>query len=137
MTALPAAHGWGGEFRPGVPEPPVVREADDHVIVELHGDQDLLVEEALREALADACARGCHVLVDLSAVRLIDSTVLGLLVRAHQDVKRHRHFLCLVAPSRFVVAVLHTMRLRSVFPDFATREEAANWLTALPPLGRG
>jgi anti-sigma B factor antagonist len=65
-------------------------------------------------------------------VRLIDSTALGLLVRAHQDAKRYGRFVCLVAPSRFVITVLHTMRLRAVFPDFPDLGQTREWLAALP-----
>ena len=137
MTALPAAHGSGGRLRPNAAVPLMVETATvrltaGHVLVQLHGDQDVLTADSLREALADACARGRHVLVDLSDVRLIDSTALGLLVRAHQDAKRHGHYVCLVAPSKFVITVLHTMRLRGVFPDFPSRHQTCQWLAALP-----
>lgn len=111
--------------------PLVARTTDGHLVVELHGDQDLLVVDQMRAALTTASEQGCHVLVDLADVRTIDAHALGLLVRAHQTTKTHGHRLCLIAPSRFVVAVLHTMRLRGVFPDFPTRKAAAAWLADL------
>lgn len=96
----------------------------DTVVLVLRGDLDLLVEEPLRQVLTDACDQHRNVLLDLGDVRLIDSTGLGLLVRAHQAVKRNDGVVCLVAPSRFIQAVLHTMRLDPVFPIFQDLDAA-------------
>ncbi|MFG1678235.1 STAS domain-containing protein [Micromonospora sp. NPDC049282] len=71
--------------------------------------------EAVRRALAHRSVRGDRVLVDLAGLEVIDSAGLGLLVRAHQEARRDGRQLCLVAPSRFVLTVLHTMRLDGVF----------------------
>ncbi|MFI2712377.1 STAS domain-containing protein [Micromonospora sp. NPDC018662] len=71
--------------------------------------------EAVRRALADRLVRDDRVLVDLAGLEVIDSVGLGLLVRAHQEARRDGRRLCLVAPSRFVLTVLHTMRLDRVF----------------------
>uniref|UniRef100_UPI003F49F243 STAS domain-containing protein n=1 Tax=Micromonospora chalcea TaxID=1874 RepID=UPI003F49F243 len=43
------------------------------------------------------------------------SAGLGLRARAHQDARRDGRRLCLLSPSRFVLTVLHTMRLDGVF----------------------
>ena len=80
--------------------------------------------EPVRRALSEALALGPQVLVDLSEVATIDSVGLGLLVRAHQESRHEGRTLCLVAPSRFVLTVLHTMRLEQVFPVFPTRTAA-------------
>jgi anti-sigma B factor antagonist len=101
---------------------------NETAILRLHGDLDLLVEPQLRQALTDACADYRHVLLDLSNVRLIDSTGLGLLVRAHQSAKRKDGVVCLLSPSRFILTVLHTMRLHPVFPVFPDATMAINWL---------
>ncbi|MBQ1066698.1 MULTISPECIES: STAS domain-containing protein [Micromonospora] len=71
--------------------------------------------EAVRRAIAERSVRGDRELVDLSALEVIDSAGLGLLVRAHQDARRDGRRLCLLSPSRFVLTVLHTMRLDGVF----------------------
>ncbi|MET7833465.1 STAS domain-containing protein [Micromonospora sediminicola] len=71
--------------------------------------------EAVRRALADRLIRADRELVDLTGLEVIDSAGLGLLVRAHQEARRDGRRLCLVAPSRFVLTVLHTMRLDGVF----------------------
>ncbi|MEU6203358.1 STAS domain-containing protein [Micromonospora musae] len=81
-------------------------------------------QETLRRALREAVDHDDLVLVDLSEVQVIDSTGLGLLVRARQEARRRDATLCLVAPSRFVLTVLHTMRLDGVFPVAESREAA-------------
>lgn len=80
--------------------------------------------EAVHRALAEAIELGDRLLVDLAEVDVIDSTALGLLVRAHQEARQRGTSLCLVAPSRFVLTVLHTMRLDGVFPVFESRTVA-------------
>ncbi|SCL53157.1 anti-anti-sigma factor [Micromonospora eburnea] len=90
--------------------------------------------EPVRRALAEAVTLGRQVLVDLAEVRTIESVGLGLLVRAHQDARQDGKVLCLVAPSRFVRTVLHTMRLDSVFPVIPTRA-AAFRRASRPPMG--
>lgn len=108
-----------------------VSSSGDVVTVALHGDLDLLVQSLLRETLCQACTTHRHVLLDLADVRLIDSTGLGLLVRAHQAVKRKDGKLALVAPSKFVQTVLFTMRLHPVFPIFRDVAAALEWLDGL------
>jgi anti-anti-sigma factor len=97
--------------------------------VQIHDDMDAVVvtplvdidadfAETLRDALTAAVSARRHVVLDLHAVHLIDSAGLGLLVRARQDAKHRDRSLCLVAPSRYVLTVLHTMRLDTVFPTY-------------------
>lgn len=80
--------------------------------------------EMIRRALAASVTIGGQVLLDLTEVHTIDSVGLGMLVRAHQEARRGGRVLCLVSPSRFVLTVLHTMRLEGVFPVFPTRTAA-------------
>ncbi len=100
----------------------------DLVTVVLHGDLDLLVQAHLRQTLADVCETLTHVVLDLADVRLVDSTGLSLLVRAHQAIKRRGGTVCLAAPSKFVQTVLYTMRLHPMFPIFEDSVAAAEWL---------
>ncbi|SCE98988.1 STAS domain-containing protein [Micromonospora mirobrigensis] len=89
------------------------------------GDDPREPAEGVRRALAGTVDLGDRLLVDLSDVEVIDPAGLGLLVRAHQDARARSAALCLVAPSRFVLTVLHTMRLDGVFPVFPSRAAAA------------
>ncbi|WLS43973.1 STAS domain-containing protein [Micromonospora profundi] len=97
---------------------------DDVTVVAATGDIDLEAGDTLRSALRHAAEMGGHVVVDLSRVHLIDSTGLGLLVRAHQDARGRGATLSLAAPSRFIRTVLHTMRLDGTFPIFESRADA-------------
>jgi anti-sigma B factor antagonist len=101
-------------------------------IVELRGDLDVSVRDAFRDVLDRARDISRNVVLDLAGVPLIDSTGLGLLVRAHQRARHRGGWVCLVAPSRFIVAVLHTMRLESVFPIFEDCGRAVEWLARRP-----
>ncbi|MGR6320263.1 STAS domain-containing protein [Micromonospora soli] len=78
----------------------------------------------VRRALAESVTFGDRMLVDLAEVEVLDSAGLGLLVRARQQARQDGRRLCLVAPSRFVLTVLHTMRLDGVFPVFDSRTRA-------------
>ncbi|MFI5937732.1 STAS domain-containing protein [Actinoplanes sp. NPDC051494] len=86
--------------------------------------------EELRSALAAAVERSPYVVVDLAGVHTLDDTVLGLLVRAHRNARRRDGLVCLAAPSRFVITVLHTMHVDGLFPLFDDCDGALEWLRA-------
>ncbi|WP_372338953.1 STAS domain-containing protein [Actinoplanes sp. RD1] len=85
-----------------------------------------------RAALTAAVAAGQHVVLDLADVPGLDHDSLALLVRARQDLRRRGGHLCLAAPSRLVLTVLHTMRLEAAFPTFATPGAALSWVAGDP-----
>ena len=85
-------------------------------VVVLRADLDRDLADRVRPALMEAANAGRDVIVDMRGVSIVDSAGLGLLVRAHRAAKRRGATLCLVAPSRFVQTVLHTMHLDGVFP---------------------
>ncbi len=103
-----------------------IRTSDDSgaAVITPLTDLDVDLVERLRDDLMRAAALHGHVVVDLHAVRSIDSAGLGLLVRARQEAKQHEATFDLVAPSRFVLTVLHTMRLDGVFRAFPDLEAA-------------
>ncbi|WBB50899.1 STAS domain-containing protein [Verrucosispora sp. WMMA2044] len=96
------------------------------VPVDGSGDQD--TGDALRAALRGAFDVAGTVVVDLTQVQVIDSLGLGMLVRAHRDVRERGGRLCLAAPSRFIRTVLHTMKLDGVFPIFDSLDAALDQL---------
>ncbi|MEH1101554.1 STAS domain-containing protein [Micromonospora sp. CPCC 205561] len=154
VWTLVAEHGWSGSpfatgphrcprcsfLGPGVEGGPAGRAAapsggvlgvdhlDDVAVVTAAGDLDADTADELRAALRQAVDVGGHVVVDLGRVHLIDAGGLGLLVRAHRDARDRGAVLCLVAPSRFIRTVLHTMRLDGVFPIFGSIPEAVRRL---------
>ena len=107
-----------------------IRTGDDlgAVVITPLADLDAGLAERLRDDLMRAAALHEHVVVDLHAVRVIDPAGLGLLVRARQEARQHEATFDLVAPSRFVLTVLHTMRLDGVFRAFPDRATALRTL---------
>ena len=102
-------------------------------LLRLSGDLDAAVADDLRAVLRHAATHRRHMVVDLGGVHLIDSTVLGLLVRLHQQVRPAGGRVCLAAPSHFVRVVLHTMHLEAVFPLFEDAGAALDRLARRPP----
>jgi anti-anti-sigma factor len=97
---------------------------NDVAVVTPSTDLDTAAVELLREALTEAVQHHRHVVVDLHAAPTIDSAGLSLLVRAYNEAKSHGGTLSLAAPSRYVVTVLHTMKLHQVFPQYPDVEAA-------------
>jgi anti-anti-sigma factor len=64
-------------------------------VVSLHGEHDLATSGALRTALQPLFG---DVLVDLSDCSFVDSTVIGALIAAAQELEREGHRLSLVVP---------------------------------------
>ncbi|MEU4569802.1 STAS domain-containing protein [Micromonospora sp. NPDC023956] len=125
------AHGPGGVLG--------IDHVEDVTVVTSVGDVDLDTGDTLRAALHHAADMGGDVVVDLGRVHLLDSTGLGLLVRAQREARERGATLCLAAPSAFVRTVLRTMRLDAVIPTFASRDEAVAHLAGhrtTTPTGR-
>jgi anti-anti-sigma factor len=64
-------------------------------IVSLRGEHDLATAPELRDALSPVFG---DVLVDLSECTFVDSTVIGALIAASQELQREGHTLALVVP---------------------------------------
>ena len=80
----------------GLREPPVtgVDETGDAVVVRLAGELDLYNAHEVREVLLDQSARAPErLVVDLSEVRFVDSTALGVLIEARAKLPNRRGFL--------------------------------------------
>jgi len=90
----------GSDETAGIREEPVagVERNDGYVVVSLAGELDLYNASAVREALLECCAEAPErLIVDLSAVKFIDSTALGVLIEARSRLENKRGFL-LAAP---------------------------------------
>jgi len=83
----------------GVHQDPVsaVRHDDGAVVVALVGELDLYNAGAVRQALVQACEGAQRVVVDLSDVRFIDSTALGVLIEGRSRLPNRGAFF-LAAP---------------------------------------
>ena len=84
----------------GIREDPVagISRNDGSVVVSLAGELDLYNAHEVREALLECCAEAPNrLVVDLSGVKFIDSTALGVLIEARTKLENRRGFL-LAAP---------------------------------------
>jgi anti-anti-sigma factor len=96
----------------------------DAVVIAPLTDLDAESAVALKPALEQATRSHRRVLLDMRSAEIVDSAGLGIIVRARQDAKQHGGTLALAAPSRYVLTVLHTMRLDRVFDIFIDRNAA-------------
>ncbi|HEX3225661.1 MAG TPA: STAS domain-containing protein [Gaiellaceae bacterium] len=84
----------------GIREDPVagIERADGAVVVRLAGELDLYNANAVRDVLLECCAESPdRLIIDLSGVKFIDSTALGVLIEARTRMPNRRGFL-LAAP---------------------------------------
>lgn len=110
---------------------------DPHAaVVVVTGDIDRLLVSTMQAALTRAATLHRNTALDLSAVELVDPIGLSVLVRGHMQARKRGGHLCLAAPSRFVLTVLHTMRLDDALPVFDDLPSALTWLAAHPPAPR-
>jgi anti-sigma B factor antagonist len=102
----------------------------DSALLRVHGNLDARMAPDLRDALGWAVDRHSGIVVDLAGAPRVDPAGLGVLIRAHGRAKQRGGVLCLVAPSRFVLTVLHTMHVDGVFPIFDDCVTALRWVRA-------
>jgi anti-sigma B factor antagonist len=84
----------------GLREDPVagIARSDGSIVVSLAGELDLYNAAAVREALLECCNESPdRLIIDLSNVKFIDSTALGVLIEARTRMSNRRAFL-LAAP---------------------------------------
>jgi anti-sigma B factor antagonist len=90
----------GTEETAGIREDPIagIERLDGDVIVSLAGELDLYNANTVRDVLLECCAEAPErLIVELSAVKFIDSTALGVLIEARTRMPNRRGFL-LAAP---------------------------------------
>lgn len=98
------------------------------VVCRLAGELDVTVIRELRALLTFLSDRHVHIVLDLRALRLLDSKVVGVLLRTRHGLLRRGGLLCLAAPSPLVVALLGALRLAGVFEVFDSGEDAVRRL---------
>ena len=90
----------GSDETAGIREDPGagIERTDGFVVVSLAGELDLYNANSVREALLACCAESPErLIVDLSGVKFIDSTALGVLIEARTRLANRKSFL-LAAP---------------------------------------
>jgi stage II sporulation protein AA (anti-sigma F factor antagonist) len=75
------------------------------------GELDLAASAELANVLNGYLAAGSDLVLDMAAVEFIDSTSLGVLLRAHNELAATGGRLTIARPSAVVVRVLHLVGL--------------------------
>lgn len=102
-----------------------VEPGDDHAVIIATGEIDVATADEVMAVITKALDEGQRqVLLDLAAVTFIDSTGLGMLIKAHRRARSTAATFAVVHPTaqtRKLIAVLGLDRLLSVYD---TREQA-------------
>jgi anti-sigma B factor antagonist len=75
-----------------------------------------------REQILQCLDKGQDLLLDLSAVRYIDSSGVAVLVEGHLTARKKELHFGLLAPSRAVIDVLRLARMEDILPIHASIE---------------
>lgn len=103
-------------------------------VIELHGDLDVYTSPRLWQTMDRLLKQGHHSLViNLSGVRQIDSSGLGMLVAGLKKLRQQRGRLVLAAPNDHVDRTLRVTGLIKLFEVFDTEAEALLEMTPTPP----
>jgi anti-sigma B factor antagonist len=106
-----------------------------HPVVGLRGELDLADGPDVASRLAAIVAvRGPSVIVDLADLEFIDSSGLGVLVRALRRAREDGSDISLAAPQQQIHRILEVTGLVHVFPVYASVEQAANGTRPAPSL---
>lgn len=108
----------------------VVERLSGCVVVRVSGELDLLTSPRLRDAVDVAAGFSPHIVVDLSALTMLDSTGLAVLVYAQSMASRRGSRLALVGVVRSLTTVLRMTRLDGVFVLYELLADAVAALTA-------
>lgn len=113
-----------------------VERADQGVsVVALAGELDLSTTPKLEEQLFDARHSDQSVVVDLTRLSFIDSSGIGLLIKAHQDANGARAVHIVIAVGSQVERVFAIAAIAETLPVFVDRDDAI--AAAYPDRGRG
>jgi anti-anti-sigma factor len=118
---------------PACPPPWVSADTDSETTaITLRGEIDIQVAQPLHEEVTRALNRGTHVVLDLTAVTLIDCACLGMLVRSRRQADRRDRVIAMAAPAPLVERTLRATLVHTEFPIFPDRRQATAWLRTRP-----
>jgi anti-sigma B factor antagonist len=108
-----------------------VESVEQAAVVSARGELDAFTAPSLSEAFADAAAQGGdRVVIDLSSVSFMDSTALGLVVKAVNEITDRGGDVRVVLPRRSARRIFEITTLDRVLPVEPTRAEALEALRA-------
>ena len=97
-----------------------------YILVELAGEADVTGIQALNALLeAETSKRPALLIIEMSALRYMDSAALHTILRAHLVLAKAGGRLALVSPRDAVARVLHMTEADQVVPVYASISDAA------------
>jgi anti-sigma B factor antagonist len=108
-----------------------VERVEHAAVVVAHGELDAFTASALSDAFAEGASEGDdHVVIDLSRVSFMDSTALGLVVRAVNEITDRGGDVRLVLPLENARRIFEITTLDRVLPVEPSRAEALRAMAA-------
>lgn len=99
---------------------------EPYTLVELVGEADVTNSDALHEALdAEVAKRPRTLIIDLSALRFMDSSALHVILRANRAMDRQGGVLALASPRDPVAKMLRLTAADQLIPVYASVSEAS------------
>jgi anti-sigma B factor antagonist len=123
---MPSSDGSTLDGTEGAREDPIagIDRRDGSVVVALAGELDLYNAHVVRDALLECCSEEPpRLVIDLSGVKFIDSTALGVLIEARTRMPNRRAFL-LAAPGLETRRALEVSGLDRHFSVHDSRDDA-------------
>ncbi len=94
-------------------------------VLDINGRFDFAARREFKEAMDRLQQAGCrHVVLNIEQVSFVDSSALGLLVVAHQNLKLKEGRISLVNPQSYVRQILDLANVPRMIPVYSTIEEA-------------
>ena len=98
---------------------------EPYTLVELVGEADVTNSESLRDVLDTEVAKQPRTLIlDLSALRFMDSSALHVVLRANRALDRQGGVLALARPREAVAKMLRLTAADQLIPVYASVQEA-------------
>jgi anti-anti-sigma factor len=95
------------------------------VILALTGDLTYANREEFRRAMDALREKGCrHLILDMTGVRFVDSSGLGLLALASQNLKQMKGQVSLLNPQIYVREIMSLANITQLMPIYNTEQEA-------------
>lgn len=101
-----------------------IKKQDNYSVINLAGEIDMYCSADARKAILSELGQSQSVLVDLSAVKYIDSSAIASLVEGFQMAKYSGLDFSLIAVSDEAMQVLKLARLDKVFSLYSSVEDA-------------
>ncbi|NBE54535.1 STAS domain-containing protein [Streptomyces boluensis] len=112
--------------------------SSEMTVVTLSGEADVYSAPRLREVLRDVIEHGRHrILVEMSAVEMLDSTALGVLVGALKRTRAQDGFVGIVGATERILKSFRISGLIKVFPIYGCLSEAEEKLPHLAAVRTG